>query len=881
MSFNAFQIIIVFFLLIGIGIDSLFLVSIGFILLYLKQQTEIKNLKSTISLRKEEENKEESEKPKENTPEEHSLEEINENYFNEKIRKHEEKKSRKKVSENDWIHSETDAISKQPELLTKSKNILDKALDFISGVDLITKVGSLIFLIGIGFLIKYTSSLFVITPEFKIGSGIFTGIAAFLLGLKLFKKYPRYGATLEGLGLGISYLSIYLGLLLYNLYSVNIAFASMVTISGIMIFISSKQDKEILSGFAFLGAFLAPLLASSDSGNIFLLTMYFLVINASILCIVFYKNWFSIVIEGFLLTFSTLSLWFLMNGFDNSVNCLYPLTAILVMYIYMPLRILTKDASKEKFLSVIICGTPAIISTLHYNLLPDINYIKSLSAIFFGLVYLLPFRVLVNSIKENNPNSARAYEIIGIVMLSFSILFVTNTMVSSIAWAFEATIGLWLATKQKEKWRIYFCLGILGFAIYNWLSSMPYSYGDYLFINLRYFGTMVMTGCLVYSAYLLREFKPQHLSNTMLSIGSLWFLFATNNQFIAYFGYASHTYELLLSIVMATMMISSCELQKRLNWKGLILVYEYMIILIAVLILGSSIVSFYSNQLYFDFIAPALITSIVYGVLTKRIQEFFFMNKMILIGFATLSSWLYFAMLIDGLYFDSYFKSEYITSLILSTMGFYILFNYLFNKTNLFNQLQNTKESLKLSVIFALMPLTLLLSIFDPNIKYNYLPVLSFVDAIQIITVSFIFLWWKNNKNRNIDYFNEIQIAFSGFLGATATILLMRIMHYILSIPYELDSLLNNDLVQAALTLLWASIGIFVIYYSTIKENDLIKKAGFIILAVVTLKLFIVDTNDNLSRIIAFIAVGALYLALGYWLQIKEKNRIKNSKIDE
>jgi len=873
LSFNAFQIIMVFFLLIGIGIDSLFLVSIGFILLYLKQQTEIKNLKSTISLRKEEENKEESEKPKENTPEEHSLEEINENYFNEKIRKHEEKKSRKKVSENDWIHSETDAISKQPELLTKSKNILDKALDFISGVDLITKVGSLIFLIGIGFLIKYTSSLFVITPEFKIGSGIFTGIAAFLLGLKLFKKYPRYGATLEGLGLGISYLSIYLGLLLYNLYSVNIAFASMVTISGIMIFISSKQDKEILSGFAFLGAFLAPLLASSDSGNIFLLTMYFLVINASILCIVFYKNWFSIVIEGFLLTFSTLSLWFLMNGFDNSVNCLYPLTAILVMYIYMPLRILTKDASKEKFLSVIICGTPAIISTLHYNLLPDINYIKSLSAIFFGLVYLLPFRVLVNSIKENNPNSARAYEIIGIVMLSFSILFVTNTMVSSIAWAFEATIGLWLATKQKEKWRIYFCLGILGFAIYNWLSSMPYSYGDYLFINLRYFGTMVMTGCLVYSAYLLREFKPQHLSNTMLSIGSLWFLFATNNQFIAYFGYASHTYELLLSIVMATMMISSCELQKRLNWKGLILVYEYMVVLIAVFILGSSIVSFYSNQLYFEFMFPALITSIIYGVLTKRVQQFFFMNKIILIGFATLSSWLYFAMLIDGLYFDSYFKSEYITSLILSTMGFYILFNYLFNKTNLFNQLQDTKESLKLSVIFALIPLTLLLSIFDPNIKYNYFPILSFVDIVQIITVFFIFLWWKNNKDRNIDYFNEIQIVFAGFIGATATILLMRFMHYILSIPYQLDSLLNNDLVQAALTLLWACIGIFVIYYSTIKENNLIKKAGFVILGLVTLKLFIVDTNDNLSRIIAFIAVGALYLGLGYWLQRKEKSK--------
>ena len=358
MTLNFFQIAMFFFIFIGIGFNSLFLVSVTFAALYIKQQMEIKKIKSSMlfEMNQDKEKHQEHQEPKQE--EHHKLEQEQEEAsqdslqnknnhedFNEKIKENQDvyKKSNQ-INKSQWLHSKyVKPKWKESELANKSKELLNKIFDFVSGVDLITKVGSLIFLMGIGFLIKYTSTFFEITSDIKIGGGVLIGSVVFGLGFKLFGKHPRYGATLEGLGLGITYLSIYLGFILYSLYSINFTLITMIAISSFMIFISLKQDKEILSGIAFLGAFLAPLLAYSETGNILLLTTYFLLINVSILCIVFYKNWTIIVIEGFLLTFSILSLWFLMNGFDDNVNCLYPLTAILMIYIYIPLRILDKD----------------------------------------------------------------------------------------------------------------------------------------------------------------------------------------------------------------------------------------------------------------------------------------------------------------------------------------------------------------------------------------------------------------------------------------------------------------------------------------------------------------------------------------------------------
>ena len=865
MSFNFFQIAMLFFVFIGIGSDSLFLVSAAFAALYIKQQLEMNKMKNLLLFNTKDESQNISdnadvknqshEKTSEDTARENANTRQHENYENDQ-------------SEEDIL--EWDKPKLTPVWSNKPKEFFDKIYNFINGIDLITKLGSLIFLIGIGFLIKYTSSLFEITPVMKISGGILLGISVFGIGLKLFVKHPRYGATLEGLGLGITYLSIYLGLILYNLYSVNFALMTMIAISAAMIFISFKQNKEILSGVALLGAFLAPVLASSESGNIFLLTSYFLLINLSMLCIVFYKNWTFIVIESFLLTFATLSVWFIFNTFDGNTICLLPLTAIIIIYIYAPLRILDKDALKEKYLSVIVCGTPAVISTLHYNLLPDIGYIKSMSAIGFGLIYLLVFRNLITRIKTSVPNTSRAYEVIGIVMLSFSILFVTNTMVASIAWAFEATLGLWWATKQNVKWRIYFCLSILMFAILSWISSIPY-YGDLFFFNVRSIGTLIITGSIMYSAFLIKEMNPKPLSIAMLFLGSLWLLLEMVDQLTHYFGY-EQLFEFLLSIFIAGMMIASCELQKRINWKASILVFEYMTLVVFLLTLMTSVTLLHYNDFYFGFMAPALITSIVYDVFYNSKNTSFFLRKDLLTYVLYTTVILYVASLIDSYYFDTIFIKDYIIALSLSMIGMLAL---MINRKiiHFTNGLEGKSELIKGASLATLMTLTVTSSALSPDVKYSYLPVISFVDLVLIGTFYFIWQWWRENGNEATKKLIEIQIAGSVFLGFSLTILLLRFMHYFLSIPYELDFLLENSIVQASLTLLWAVIGLFVVYYSTVKDNDVIKKTGMIILGIVTVKLFTVDISDGLSRVIAFIVVGALYLLFGYWLQKKEKSK--------
>ena len=297
-----------------------------------------------------------------------------------------------------------------------------------------------------------------------------------------------------------------------------------------------------------------------------------------------------------------------------------------------------------------------------------------------------------------------------------------------------------------------------------------------------------------------------------------------------------------------------------------------MTLVVFLLTLMTSVTLLHHNDFYFGFMAPALITSIVYGVFYNSKNTSFFLRKDLLIYVLHATVILYVASLIDSYYFDTIFIKDYIIALSLSMIGMLALMS---NKRiiHVTNGLEVKSELIKGTSLVALMTLTVISSALSPDVKYSYLPVISFVDLALIGTFYFMWQWWRENGNDATNKLVEIQIAASAFLGFSLTILLLRFMHYFLSIPYELEPLLENSMVQASLTLLWAFIGLFVVYYSTVKDNDVIKKAGMLILGIVTVKLFTIDINDGLSRVIAFIVVGALYLLFGYWLQKKEKNK--------
>jgi uncharacterized membrane protein len=106
-----------------------------------------------------------------------------------------------------------------------------------------------------------------------------------------------------------------------------------------------------------------------------------------------------------------------------------------------------------------------------------------------------------------------------------------------------------------------------------------------------------------------------------------------------------------------------------------------------------------------------------------------------------------------------------------------------------------------------------------------------------------------------------------GALFVAGNGLLLRIAHHWGGVPWRLSSLMADKTVQAALTLAWTATALVLMVWASRRASRARWLTGAALLAVVVVKLFVVDlaTLSGLQRVVAFLGVGAMLLAIGYF----------------
>jgi len=109
------------------------------------------------------------------------------------------------------------------------------------------------------------------------------------------------------------------------------------------------------------------------------------------------------------------------------------------------------------------------------------------------------------------------------------------------------------------------------------------------------------------------------------------------------------------------------------------------------------------------------------------------------------------------------------------------------------------------------------------------------------------------------------------FIGAALIFLwlngvLLRTLHHWAFIPYRFDPLMRSMLVQASLSIFWSVLALACMLHATRSGRRRIWLMGAALMAVVVVKLFVVELSQvgAVERIVSFIAVGLLMLAIGY-----------------
>lgn len=97
-------------------------------------------------------------------------------------------------------------------------------------------------------------------------------------------------------------------------------------------------------------------------------------------------------------------------------------------------------------------------------------------------------------------------------------------------------------------------------------------------------------------------------------------------------------------------------------------------------------------------------------------------------------------------------------------------------------------------------------------------------------------------------------------------LMLLRTAAHFLAIPYRAEPLFHSQFVQAMLALVWSTSALVLMRVAARQRQRALWMAGAALLALVVFKLFMVDLSNvgGIERIISFLGVGILMLAIGY-----------------
>ena len=117
------------------------------------------------------------------------------------------------------------------------------------------------------------------------------------------------------------------------------------------------------------------------------------------------------------------------------------------------------------------------------------------------------------------------------------------------------------------------------------------------------------------------------------------------------------------------------------------------------------------------------------------------------------------------------------------------------------------------------------------------------------------------------DWPRTLRIVFVGSFFVMTTAALVRGVHHFTGVPWQFDVLFESVIVQTCLSIYWGLLGFTGMILGARKQQRLLWMAGAGFMALVVIKLFLVDLGNTgtVERIISFIGTGALLLVVGYF----------------
>ncbi|MDR0274354.1 MAG: DUF2339 domain-containing protein [Burkholderiaceae bacterium] len=163
-----------------------------------------------------------------------------------------------------------------------------------------------------------------------------------------------------------------------------------------------------------------------------------------------------------------------------------------------------------------------------------------------------------------------------------------------------------------------------------------------------------------------------------------------------------------------------------------------------------------------------------------------------------------------------------------------------------------------------------------------YIPLINPTDLALLLALGALLLWRGMAlaaEPRPLGAAPLAQPVFWGALGLLALVILstawLRVAHHVFAVPWSARALYASFVVQTGYAILWTLLALALMVTAHRRGLRPAWLAGVALLALVVVKLILVDLSNRGGgeRIVAFIAVGALMLVVGYFAPLPPRAR--------
>jgi uncharacterized membrane protein len=178
------------------------------------------------------------------------------------------------------------------------------------GEQLLSKIGIVILVIGVGIGAKYAIDRQLLSPVMRIGGGYLVAALLGFFAYRFREKYTAFSAILVSGAMAVTYFITYAAHIFYGLYPYWLTFLLLLLTTIGTVVAALRYNLVIIAHFGLVGAYVLPALIAAKSAHISNYLIYVAVINCGILVISFLRDWKSLFHVAFGWTTLVFVAWF-------------------------------------------------------------------------------------------------------------------------------------------------------------------------------------------------------------------------------------------------------------------------------------------------------------------------------------------------------------------------------------------------------------------------------------------------------------------------------------------------------------------------------------------------------------------------------------------